>query len=254
MALEALCEIESYRGDAERLIELSQEAMRVGEESGHGMFSSAMRNYLAGAYLQKGNVEAARDELRKGEKVLVAGDDQTLLGWNLYVQALIALILGQPDDAASLHERQIEVARQVGYIRVLALGLSGLGHIQIQTGDADSADGNLRESLEIFEKMGLVAEICYVATLLARVMSMRGDIANAVETASCVRADPSSERPFLFETTPIAESATELLHELSGMMESEAFASAVARGEMMGLDVLDKELLTESRFDHSAGA
>jgi hypothetical protein len=45
-----------------------------------------------------------------------------------------------------------------------------------------------------------------------------------------------------------------LLDELSGMMEAGAFASAVARGEVKGLDVLVKELLTESRSHPTATA
>jgi hypothetical protein len=102
--------------------------------------------------------------------------------------------------------------------------------------------------------MGLATEIGYVTSLLATVIAQSGDSERAAEAASCVRADPSSDRPYLFQTKTTAELATELLDELSGMMDSGAFASAVARGEMMGLDVLVKELLTESRFDPSAGA
>jgi tetratricopeptide (TPR) repeat protein len=253
MALEAICEIESYRGDADRLIDLSNEATRISDESGYGLFSAAMRNYLAGAYLQKGNVESALKELRRGEKVLVAGADQAMLGWNLYIQASIALMQGRPDDAASLHRRQVGVARQVGYNRVLALGLTGIGQVQIQLGEWDSARGTLREGLEIFEKMGLVTEICHVTMLLAQVMSMTGDSERAIEAASCVRADDSSDRPFLFETTTIAESATALLNNLSTTMESGEFSSAVARGEMKGLDIVVKELLADGRTHLTAG-
>ncbi len=250
MALEALCEIESYRGDADRLIELSKEATSVSDESGYGSFSAGMSNYLAGAYLQKGDLESAVATLRAGERVLVAEDDQTMLGWNLYVQASLALAQGQPDDAASLHSRQIEVARHLGYIRVLALGLTGLGKVHIERGDWDGADGTLREGLEIFERMGLVNEMGYVMILLGQVMSTHGDTERAVEVAACVRADPSSDRPFIFETTAIAESATTLLNDLSTTMDGQTFGAAVARGEMKGLDIVVKELLTEDRANH----
>ncbi|MEX1037856.1 MAG: AAA family ATPase, partial [Acidimicrobiia bacterium] len=252
MALEALCEIESYRGDADRLIELGKEAMRVGDESGYGAFSAGMSNYLAGAYLQKGDLETAVETLRAGERVLVAEHDQTMLGWNLYLQASLALAQERLDNAASMHSRQIEVARRLGYIRVLALGLTGLGKVQIQRGEWDRADGILREGLEIFERMGLVNEMGYVTILLAQVMSMSGAAERAAEAATSVRADPSSDRPFIFETTTIAESATALLDDLSTRMESEAFGAAVARGEMKGLDIVVKELLTEDRANHSS--
>lgn len=92
----------------------------------------------------------------------------------------------------------------------------------------------------------------YVTTLLARVMSANGDAAGAAEATSCVRADPSSSRPFLFQSSPIAELATELLDELSTEMEPPTFESAVARGEVKGLDIQVKELLTEARTPPSA--
>jgi hypothetical protein len=46
--------------------------------------------------------------------------------------------------------------------------------------------------------------------------------------------------------------ATELLDELSGMMEPQVFATAVSRGEVKGLDILVKELLTEDRTHPTA--
>lgn len=132
--------------------------------------------------------------------------------------------------------------------------MTGLGQVQIELGELDGVDGTLREGLEIFERMGLVTEICYVTILLAHVMSANGDSEGAAEAASCVRADASSDRPFLFQATTIAESAAALLEELSATMEFATLESAVARGEMKGIDVLVKELLTEGRLDLSVGA
>ena len=247
IALEALSEIMTYRGDADRVLELSLEARRLGDESGYAVFSAGMRNYAGGAYLNQGDVESALKELHEGEQILVKGGEQMMLGWNLQLQASVALMQGRLDDAAFQHRRQVEIARSIGNRRVLALGLTGQGQIQIQRGEWGAADRTLHESLDLFERMGLATEIGYVTILLAKVIAQDGDTERAVETASCVRSDPSSDRPYLFQTTTTAESAAELLAELSGMMEAGAFASAVARGEVKGLDVLVKELLTESR-------
>jgi hypothetical protein len=161
---------------------------------------------------------------------------------------------GRLDDAAFLHSRQVDVARDLGHRRVLAVGLTGLGQIQIQRGEWGAADRTLCESLDLFERMGLATEIGYVTILLARVTAQNGDTERAAEAGSCVRSDPSSDRPYLFQTITTAEMAAELLDELSGMMEAGAFASAVARGEVKGLDVLVKELLTESRSHPTATA
>jgi predicted ATPase len=254
LALEALSEIMTYRGDADRVLELSVEARQLGDESNFSLMAAGMQNYAGGAYLYKGDVESALTALREGEQILVGGGEQMMLGWNLQLQASVALMQGRLDDAASLHSRQIDIARGLGHRRVLAVGLTGLSQVQIQRGEWGAADRTLCESLDLFERMGLATEIGYVTSLLATVIAQSGDSERAAEAASCVRADPSSDRPYLFQTKTTAELATELLDELSGMMDSGAFASAVAQGEMMGLDVLVKELLTESRFDPSAGA
>jgi predicted ATPase len=252
IALEALSEIMTYRGDADRVLELSLEARRRGEESGYALLATGMRNYVGGAYLYQGDVESALKELREGEQILVAGGEQMMLGWNLHLQGSIALMQGLLDVAASLHSRQVDVARNLGNRRVLAVGLTGLGQVQIQRGEWGAADRTLCESLDLFERMGLATEIGYVSMLLARVIAQNGDTERAAEAASCVRSDPSSDRPYLFQTTTTAELATELLDELSGMMEPQVFATAVSRGEVKGLDILVKELLTEDRTHPTA--
>lgn len=244
-----------YRGEIDPVLELINRARRIGDESGYALYSAGMSGYVAGGYLERGDVESALETLRAGEQILVKAGDQMLLGWNLHVQASIALKQSRLDDAALLHSRQVEVARRLGYRRVLALGLTGLGQIQIQLGEWNVADRTLCEGLELFERMGLVTEMGYVTLMLAKVRSNTGDREGAAEAASCVRADPSSDRPYMvLETTTAAESAAELLDELSVMMEAGAFASAVARGEVKGLDVVVNELLAERRIHPTAVA
>jgi hypothetical protein len=68
--------------------------------------------------------------------------------------------------------------------------------------------------------MGLATEIGYVTVLLAKVIAQNGESERSAEAASCVRSDPSSDRPYLFQTITTAEMATGLLDELSGTMEA----------------------------------
>jgi ATP/maltotriose-dependent transcriptional regulator MalT len=210
----------TYRGDADRVHELSREARHLGDETGFPLMSAGMRNYAGGAYLNQGDVESALKELRDGERILVAGGEQMMLGWNLQLQASVALMQGRLDDAAFLHSRQVDIARELGHRRVLAVGLTGLGQVQIQRGEWGAADRTLCESLDLFERMGLATEIGYVTVLLAKVIAQNGESERSAEAASCVRSDPSSDRPYLFQTITTAEMATGLLDELSGTMEA----------------------------------
>ena len=188
IALESLSEIMVYRGEADSVLELINRARRIGDESGFALYSAGMSAYVAFAYMERGDVESALEILREGERILVEGSDQMILGWNLHFQASIALMQSRLDDAALLHSRQVEVARRLGYRRVLALGLTGLGQIQIQLGEWDVADRTLCEGLELFERMGLVTEMGHVTLMLARVRSNTGDREQAAEAASCVRS------------------------------------------------------------------
>lgn len=254
IALESLSEIMVYRGETDAVLELINEARRIGDESGYVVYSAGIMQYVAFAHLQKGDVDAALEILREGEQILSAASDQMVLGWNLDVQASIALMQNRLDDATLLHSRQVEVARGLGYRRVLALGLTGLGQIQVQRGAWDVADRTLCEGLELFDRLGLVIETGYVTLLLAKVRAHSGDRERAAEAASCVRADPASDRSYFLETATTAESAAELLDELAATMEAGAFASAVARGQVKSLDVVVKELLAERRTPLTAVA
>ncbi len=199
IAVESLLEIMVYRGEADPVLELSNRARRVGDESGYAVYSAGISAYVAGAHLQRGDVESALEILREGEQILVEASDLMILGWNLHIQASLARMQSRLDDAALLHSRQAEVARRLGYRRVLALGLTGIGQIQVQRGEWSVADRTLCEGLELFERLGLVTEMGYVTFMLAKVMANTGDRERAAEAASCVRADPSSDRPYFLE-------------------------------------------------------
>jgi predicted ATPase/class 3 adenylate cyclase len=254
IAIESLSEIMVYRGEVDPVLELTNRARRIGDESGYVLYSAGMSAYVGGVHLVRGDVESALEALRDGERILVEEGDQMLLGWNLHIQASLAVMQSRLDDAALLHSRQVEVARRLGYKRVLALGLTGLGQIQIQVGEWTVADRTLREGLQLFERMGLASEMGFVTLMLAKVRSNTGDREWAAEAASCVRADPSSNRPYFLETTTTTATAEAFLDELSAQMEAGAFASAVARGEAEGLDVVVKELLAEPRTHPTAVA
>lgn len=247
VAMEALCEIYSYLEDPDRVLELADEASRISNESGFRLYSAAMAGYRYGAHIQKGDFASASAVLGQEELELLGGGDQVVLGWILHIQATGAAMEGRLEEALSLHSRQVEASRTLGYVRVLAMGLIGLGEIQIGLGDMDAAERNLRDGLDLFERMGFVAEMSYAVLLLARVMSGRGDLARAVEVASCVRADPASRQPYLFQTVTTTELAAEFLDRLSGEMDPATFDGGMLRGAGKRLDIQVKELLTADR-------
>ena len=248
IALEALCEIMAYRGDVERVLELSTEAKRIADEQGFVSMSAAFAGYIASGALEAGDLESALETLREGERILLGAGGHAFLGWNLLYQATIAVTQGRFDDAYSLYLRQLEVSRTFGYRRVIASGLMGIGQVHATKGEWELADRSLREGLEEFERIGLIADMSYAALLAARVRPILGDIELAVAVASSIEADPASQQAYFFESETTAALAAEFLEELSATTEPGVFASAVAQGQAKGLDVMIKELLNEERL------
>lgn len=247
IALEALCEIMVYHDDIERVMELSTEARRVADTRGLSAASAAFTAYVASSALQTGDLESALATLREGERILVGAGGHVFLGWNLQFQATIAVLEDRLDDAHSLYLRQVEVSRAVGYRRVIASGLVGIGQVHARKGQWALAHRNLQDGLEELERIGLLADRSYAALQLARVKSTMGDVELALAVASSVAADPSSQQSYFFESETTAALAADLLLELSAAVSSSAYSSAVAQGQAKGLDVMVKELLSDGR-------
>ncbi|GMQ86260.1 MAG: LuxR family transcriptional regulator [Acidimicrobiia bacterium] len=244
MALEVVGEVSMYLGQFDRVLDIGSEARRVADDAGLEMWSAGMLNYQALAHLQMGDVEAASRLLDEGDAVLARLGEHFMRTWNLATQAIIAMMQGRIGDAIDLYQQQAELAREVGYIRAVAIALQGLGQAYASNGDLDAASDALVESLDIFDRMGLVTEMAGVLVMIARVRTETGRAEQAVEILSCVLADPSSDQMFVFEQQTITEAAEGVLEQLEAELDPDLYAAARARGAAITLDVAVKELLT----------
>jgi ATP/maltotriose-dependent transcriptional regulator MalT len=244
MALEVVGEITTYLSDLEEVLAVGTEAVRIADGAGYEMWSAGMKNYQAFAHLQMGDVETAARLLQEGDEVLSRLGELFMRTWNLTAQAIIAMMQDRVGDAIDVHKQAAELAQEVGYIRAMAVALHGLGHAYTVSGDLDAANDALLESLEKYERMGLVAEKTALMVMLARVRAEKGQAEQAVEILASVLADPSRDQLSVFEQVPIGEAAAGVLEPLEKELDPEVYASAHARGGTISLDVMVKQLLS----------
>ena len=244
IALESLCEITSYSGDMQGVLTLSTEAIQMSEEAGHEVFAAGIKNYQAGVYVHTGDVDRAIRILEEGDAVLSRFGEQFMRTWNLELQAMIAMMQGRVSDATDLRGRQVELARGIGYVRAVAIALQGLGEARAATRTVDAANEALVESLDIFHRMGLIADVGAVMVSLARLRAETGACDEAVEIIACLLADPVSDGQSVTRQVALRVPATALLTELARELDHEIYGAAHARGAAKPLEVGVKELIT----------
>jgi predicted ATPase/class 3 adenylate cyclase len=248
-ALESLCEITAYFGNPESVLALSMEAIQISDESGYAIWSAAMKNYQAGAYLQIGDLDTAERLLVEADEVLSRFGEQFARTWNLEMQAMIAMMQDRVGDAIDLRSRQVELAHGIGYVRAVAIALQGLGEAHAATGDVGAASEAFVESLDMFQHMGLIVDVGTVMVLIARLRAETGAGGEAVEILACLLADPVSNQQSFSVTRQmtLSEPATALLAELDRRLDPGVYASAHERGAAKALDIQVKELIAARR-------
>ena len=189
MAIEVLCENKMYAGDLDGVLELSLEAIRLADDEGIEVFSAGMRTYEAFVHMQRGDIETAVRRLEEGDEVLARDNEHLMRTRNFEARALIAMMEGRLQDAVALRDRQIELARHVGYVRAVALSYQGLASAHHAAGELHDAKDAYFESLTIFEQMGNVTDMASILVHLARVNVEAGDLEPAAELLSCVLND-----------------------------------------------------------------
>jgi ATP/maltotriose-dependent transcriptional regulator MalT len=244
VAIENQCELLVYLGDADGILTWSAEAIRISDEFLDEPWATGMLNYRAMGLMMQGDLETAAAILEEGDVVLAEFGEQFMRPWNLSIQAMIAMTQGRIADAIGLQNRQVEIAREAGYPRAVAIALDGLGMSHAASGDLEAAGDALVEGLGMYEQMGLVVEVASVVVKIAGVQAGVGDEEAAVEVLASVLSDPISSRQSPMDDTVIADLATAALAELEGGLEPDVYAAAHARGSATPLPVMVKELLT----------
>ena len=245
IALESLCEVLTYLGQAEEIVSRSIEAIEVSSQLLGPRWSVGMVNYKAMGLMMQGDLETASRMLEEADVVLAEVGEQFMRPWNLSIQAMIAMMQGRVTDAIELQKLQVEISEAAGYSRAVAISLDGLGASYAAAGDLDAARDTLLQALDQYVQMGLVVEVASVVVKVAGVQAAMGDDESAVALLASALSDPISSRQSPMDQTVIADLATPSLAEAEERLEPAVYAAAHDLGSATPLAVKAKELLAE---------
>lgn len=244
MSVQYECIALMYTGQSEALHDVSAEAVQRAEAAGDEWLAAENKTYLAGSHIFMGDLETAARLIAEGERVLVARGEYRKLSMNLATKAVLANRDQRPSEAIEILEELVVNARQIGFRRMIQIGLQQLGEAHLTIGDLEEAKEAFTESLAMSEETGMAMEMAGMVAALARVRSRMGRSEEAVAMLASVIADPTSGRTMIYDTDSMSDIATELLAELEAEMDADTYTAAYARGSAQPLETTVKELLT----------
>jgi predicted ATPase/class 3 adenylate cyclase len=233
----------AYSGNAEAMVETTNEMIAVGETLDDPFWAAAAKNWRSLAAMLSGDVDTARRLLPQAEKVYEERGEYYYMTWNLWLRAWIATSDAQPDDAIALLARQVESCRHIGYRRGLMVGLEGLAQAQEAAGNLESAEQAYIDSIATAEATGIVSGVLTMMAKTARVQALLGRPNEAIAHLASVIAEPMSAKQAMADTSSAREIASEILDEIKPTVDESDYQSAYELGSAVPYEIAAKQLI-----------
>jgi class 3 adenylate cyclase/tetratricopeptide (TPR) repeat protein len=146
--------IEIFAGDYAAAEAELRRGYKALDEMGEKAFLSSTAVLLARALYERGETEEAERFTVASEEA--AGDDPSLKAEWGPVRALCLARSGSLEDAETLAREALEFASEPDDVLIRAYALESLGSILIEAGRKDDARPVLEESLELYERKGVI--------------------------------------------------------------------------------------------------
>lgn len=245
IGLQGLALTLSYMGLIEEMISVTEEGMEVSRRLDDEFCLAGLKNWRSLAAVLAGDLETADLLLSEAMVVFERLDEHYFMTWTLLLQAMIATARDRPEEAIAIHTRQVERCREIKYRRGTMVALEALGKANLAAGNLAAARRAFVESIEVAERMGMIADVLSLTAKVGNVEGLMGDLESAVELLATVLAEPMSSAQTMSDTEPIALLASRPLEEFHGMMDPDIFEAAHERGAARPYETAVKELLAE---------
>jgi tetratricopeptide (TPR) repeat protein len=136
--------------------------------------TAAALGFLGYAYLEKGDVPAAREALERSVQMLRQTGFQPLLGWFLAFLAEAELKEGTALSARELALQALAITREAKFLYGVGLAQRAVGRVDRGSGDLAAAEAALREALETFTTLEVPFEIARTHLDLGELAHARG--------------------------------------------------------------------------------
>jgi predicted ATPase/class 3 adenylate cyclase len=209
-------------------------------------WTASLSDWRAFAAVLAGDFEGAARFANEAAELLGPVKEYWVTVWNLWVLAMIAAYEDRPDEAISLYEKQVDLCREISYVRGTMVSLEGLGEANLSAGRLENAEGAFIEGIAAAERMGMVRDMLNMMVKVAKVEAQKGQQIEAVELLATVLSDPNSIYQPFTDNTPINEAASLILSELEKELDPDAFNSASVRGSDRAYGLAADQLLAKA--------
>src|SRR5882724_1983003 len=168
-----------WQGDYDHAVALTEQGVRVCEESGNRRWAGMALNNLGGIAAYRGEPDRA---VPFCEQSLVVGKelgDDDLIWRSLADLAVVAFVQGDYDRARHRTEEAMQISRQRGYQEAGMLLLRNLGDIECACANTQKAASCYEQTLALARKLGHKRAIAGALDGLGKVAFDRGDYAAA---------------------------------------------------------------------------
>jgi len=109
---------------------------------------------LGRAQIKSGDAQGSLDPLNRAYSLSIEVDNQEQKASSLHLIAVAYRILSKPEEGLRNEEQALQVWRQIGQKRGLALSLNEMGRCQVLLGKTKDATANFQEALQIRREIG----------------------------------------------------------------------------------------------------
>lgn len=232
-----------YLGAADEMKARLDEAIAYHAQLDDRFWVASLLDWRSLAALLAGEVDESTRLIDAALEVVAGTDEYWITFWNLWLRAMIATRQGRPEDAIDLYTKELELIRDVSYVRGTMVSLDGLGEANLAAGRLEAAESAFLQGMAAAWRLGMVRDVLSMMTKLARVWALQGRSTEAVELLGTVLAEPASTHQPFTENIPVRQTAGEALASLRNELDEETYAEALAVGSARSYDGALKGLL-----------
>ncbi len=152
--LEGIANAHSAGGDTGKALELLEDALRWVSEAGDREAEASLELTIGNNHVAREEFARALEHFRRAEQLAEGGADRALLARAVGNQGRALAVLGRPDEALPLRERERAIWVETGD-RVRAVGALGdIGNLHHQRGDDERAREVLERALAECKALG----------------------------------------------------------------------------------------------------
>ena len=176
IAQRAMGLIAGHLSDSDAAADHLSRAIRFALRGGDQLSAAQSRADLAYVLSRQGRTSQALRQIAIARPVLTGKEAGRLL----MMEALVLKVMGRRSDALNAYQKALPLVRRSGDRQVLAELLGNRGVIQLDLGDLEKAERDLREAAVLFEQMGKGLHQAITLHNLGCISGTRGDVPDAL--------------------------------------------------------------------------